>query len=225
MPPIVGASVGPMDRRMLMACYRFGFAVLTLVAIAAQLLDLQARGVLVPANFFSYFTIQSNLIAVAVFLIGAARLRTPTSAAWELVRGQAVIVMTITFVVFALLLSGTDVATAVPWVNTVVHEVMPIAVIVDWLIDPPLRRISFSKSLRWIVYPLIWTAYTLIRGAVVGWYPYPFVNPANGGYGTVALYVVAISVFGVILGALLAWVGNALGDRGRAAPESAISRP
>ncbi len=207
-----------MDRRLLLVAYRAGFAVLTLVAIAAQALDLQSRGVLVPANFFSYFTIQSNLIAVAVFLIGVARWRTPTSPTWELVRGQAVLVMTITFIVFALLLSGTNVDTALPWVNAVVHQVMPIAVIVDWLIDPPRYRISFATSLRWTIYPVIWVAYTLIRGALVDWYPYPFIDPANGGYGTVATYVVAILAFGVVLCAVIAWVGNILGSRSREGP-------
>ena len=64
-----------MDRRLLLVAYRVGFAVLTLVAISVQAAELQGRGVLVPANFLSYFTIQSNLIAVAVFLIGAARWR------------------------------------------------------------------------------------------------------------------------------------------------------
>jgi len=210
-----------MDRRLFLVAFRAGFAVVTLVAITAQTLDLGARGVLVPANFLSYFTIQSNLIAVAVFLIGAARWRTPTSATWDLVRGQAVLVMTVTFVVFAVLLGGTDVDVALPWVNSVVHQVMPIAVIADWLLDPPRSRIAFVTSLRWLVYPLAWTAYTLVRGAATGWYPYPFLDPANGGYGTVALYVVAILVFGAGLSAAIAWIGNALGAR-RGVTASAI---
>jgi hypothetical protein len=204
-----------MDRRLFLVAFRAGFAVLTLVAIAAQALDLQARGVLVPSNFLSYFTIQSNLIAIAVFLISAARWRTPTSATWELVRGQAVLVMIVTFVVFAVLLGGTDVDVALPWVNSVVHQVMPIAVIVDWLIDPPWSRIAFATCLRWLVYPLAWTAYTLVRGAATGWYPYPFLDPANGGYGSVALYVVAILIFGAVLCAVISWVGNAVGSRRR----------
>ena len=120
--------------------------------------------------------------------------------------------MTVTFVVFALLLSNTDVDTALPWVNTVVHQIMPIAVVADWLIDPPDRRISFRQSLRWLTYPLLWTGYTLVRGPSAGWYPYPFLDPANGGYGLLALYVVAILVFGVALCAIISWVGNTLGS-------------
>ena len=204
-----------MDRRLLLVAYRVGFAALTLVAIAAQAADLAGRGVLVPANFLSYFTIQSNLIACAVFLIGAARWRAPSSPTWDLVRGQAVLVMTVTLVVFALLLSGTDVDTALQWVDLVVHRIMPIAVIIDWLVDPP-GSISFRRSLRWLGYPLVWVAYALVRGALTGWYPYPFLDPANGGYATVALYIVAILAFGIALCAVITLVGGWAAGRRRA---------
>lgn len=212
-----------MDRRAVISTYRIGFAVATIVAIAAQAADLNARGIFSAANFFSYFTIQSNLIAVAVFLVGVAWWRTTPSMAWELVRGAAVLVMTVTFVVFAVLLSNTDVDTALPWVNTVVHQVMPIAVIADWLIDPPDRRISFQQSLRWLTYPLLWTGYTLVRGQSAGWYPYPFLDPANGGYGSVALYIVAILAFGIALCAVISWVGNALGPHRDPPPAGATA--
>jgi hypothetical protein len=100
-----------------------------------------------------------------------------------------------------------------PWVDTVVHRIMPIAVIADWLIDSPGLRIPFRTSLVWLTYPLLYAAYTLIRGAIVGWYPYPFLDPANGGYGSVAVYIVGILAFGILLCAAIAWVGNAVGGR------------
>lgn len=202
-----------MNRRLLLVLFRVGFAAVTVVAIAAQAQDLAARGVLNPVNFFSYFTIESNLIAVAVFAVGAARWRQEPTRRWDLIRGGAVVYMTVTFVVFALLLSNTNVDTALPWVNTIVHTVMPLAVIADWLLDSPSSRITFRDSLVWLVYPLAWTAYTLIRGPIAGWYPYPFLDPANGGYGTVGLYVVAILVFGLALCWLVSTVGRIRGDR------------
>ena len=55
-----------MDRRSLLAVARAGFAILGLVAVLTQLTDLANRGVLVPFNFFSYFTIASNLLTIAV---------------------------------------------------------------------------------------------------------------------------------------------------------------
>ena len=202
-----------MDRRLLLAAVRAALAVLTVVAIGAQLASSADAGVLVPLNFASYFTIQSNVIGVVVFLVGAARWRGPSTPGWDVVRGASALNLTVTFVVFALLLSNSDVDVALPWVNTVVHTLFPLAVIVDWLIDPPVAPISWARSLRWLVYPLAWLVYTMVRGAIAGWYPYPFLDPANGGYGTVALYVVAILAFGLVVVAALRFAGNALAYR------------
>ena len=53
----------------------------------------------------------------------------------------------------------------------------------------------------------------MVRGAADGWYPYPFLDPANGGYATVAVMIVAITVgFLVLSGAMIAlgrWRGGA----------------
>ena len=201
-----------MDRARIIAAYRIGFAILAIVAIVYQAAILIGDGTFQPTRFFAYFTIESNLIAVVVFLIGATRVRSGRSRAWELVRGGAVLYMTVTLVVYNTLLANVDVSTQ-SWVNDVVHKLFPIVLIVDWLIDPPATRLAFRDTLVWLVYPLAWTGLTVVRGALDGWYPYPFLDPANGGYGTVAAYVVGILVFGVVLCAVIATVGNALGGR------------
>ncbi len=41
-------------------------------------------------------------------------------------------------------------------------------------------------------FPIVYLIYLLTRGAVVGWYPYPFLNPAPDGYGRVVVHVIAI---------------------------------
>jgi len=199
--------------RPALALLRAAFALLALAAITVQLLDLAGKGTLDPVNYFSYFTIQSNLTGVAALLWAASRWRGDRSATLDWFRGAAVVYLTVTLIVFALLLSGTDVDTAIPWVDTVLHRVMPVVLIVDWLIDPPLVRLTARRALAWLIYPLAWTAYTLVRGAIVGWYPYPFLDPANGGYGRVALYVCVILVGGTLLCLLVAGVGNALRRR------------
>jgi hypothetical protein len=202
-----------MTRRLLLAVFRVVLAGATIVAMLAQAAELARRDVLDPVNFVSFFTIQSNAIGAAVFLIGAARWRAPATSGWDLVRGAAALNLTITYVVFALLLSNADVAVPLPWVNDIVHVVFPLAVIADWLVDPPSTRIDFAGALRWLIYPLAWLAYTLVRGAVTGWYPYPFLDPANGGWGSVAVYVLGIFVFGLVVMTVLRLAGNAL--RGR----------
>ena len=68
---------------------------------------------------------------------------------------------------------------------------------------------AFVLLAVFVVYPLIWTALTLVRGAVDGWYPYPFLDPANGGYGQVAVTAVAVTIGFFVISLAMIWVGNA----------------
>ncbi|MEO7118316.1 MAG: Pr6Pr family membrane protein [Candidatus Limnocylindrales bacterium] len=210
-----------MTKQRALMVYRVGFALLALAAIVVQLLDLSGKGTLDPLNYFSYFTIQTNLIGIAVLLLAASG-RWDGSHKLDLARGAATTYLAITLVVFAILLSGTDVDTAIPWVDTVLHKIFPIAIMLDWLLDPPLGRITARQAIAWLTYPILWLVYSLIRGGLTGRYPYPFLDPANGGYGKVAITCVAIFVFGSIVIAVVAWVGNRLSERGRDNPIPAI---
>jgi hypothetical protein len=199
------------SRATAVAAFRVFFAGLTLVAIVVQLAILASKGTLNPVNYFSYFTIDSNLIATGV-LIAAALNRDRASTRLDLVRGGAVVYMSITGIVFTLLLSNTDVDTAIPWVNSVVHELMPLVMLADWLITPPAARLRLRDGLLWLSFPLVWIAYTIIRGAIVNLYPYPFLNPANGGYASVAVYCVVILIAMLVVSALVVVLANAAGS-------------
>ena len=181
--------------RPMVAVLRLGFALLTIAAIVVQA---SSSANFDPVNYFSYFTIDSNLIATALLLAGALTWRNDTPTLGFL-RGAAVVYMTVTGVVFTLLLRGTDVDTTIPWVNTVVHEAGPLFILADWFVLPPRRYISSARSIVWLGFPLAWTIYTLIRGAASGRYPYPFLDPANGGYAAVTVYMIVILAFMLLL--------------------------
>lgn len=201
-------------RESLLVWYRLVFAIVGMAAVLTEITVLLERGTFVPANFFSFFTIQSNLLAAIVLLAGAVvgSQKQYTFAMW---RGAATLYMTMTGIIFALLLSGLDagVLTAVPWDNTVLHYIMPIVVLADWLLVRPGVRISFRRSLVWLLYPMAYLAYTLVRGHIVHWYPYPFLNVSTHGYGK----VVAVSLAVAALVAGLAWVLSRLTRTGSTA--------
>jgi len=204
-----GAKYDPyVDRNVVLTLMRAASVVLVLVAIAAVALHLANSGDFDPTRFFAFFTIQSNLIGVAVFVWLIARRNKPRSRRFELLRGAAAVYLTVTFFVVIFLLSGADVQLDLAWVDFVVHKLFPVIVVLDWFLDPPVSRLAYRDVLVWLVYPLIWTGLTLVRGAVDGWYPYPFLDPANGGYGQVAVIVVAIIVGFLAVSAAIIAVGN-----------------
>ena len=153
-----------------------------------------------PGNFFSFFTIQSNILASAVLVLTALIRRDERSRLFDAVRGAATFYIAITGVVFALLLSGLqeDLDTHIAFVNFVVHYLIPVVLVVDWIVDPPRHRLGPRIAAAWSAYPLAWFAYTLVRGASVDWYPYPFVDVARHGYdGVLARGVVFVLAFGI----------------------------
>ena len=197
-----------MDRSRVLMVARAVSIVVVLAAIVAQAAVLIDNDAFDPSRFFAYFTIQSNVIGVAAFawlLVARGR---PRSRTLESFRGAAASYLTVTFLVVIALLQNVDVALGLQWVDIVLHKIFPVIFVLDFLLDPPGVRLSMRDAAAWMVYPLIWTGLTLVRGAADGWYPYPFLNPANGGYGSVALMVVAITAGFLVIAAVYIWLGN-----------------
>ncbi|WP_439661440.1 Pr6Pr family membrane protein [Lentzea sp. HUAS TT2] len=159
-----------------------------------------------PANHLSYFTVLSNVFAAVVALLGVFG---PVSAQ---LRGAAVLYMATTGIVYWLLLQGIDVQTPA-YANWVLHTVVPILVVVEWLLAPERTR----RAWIWLSFPLAYLVYTLVRGPIVGWYPYPFMDPRQNGYGTVLLTCVFVAVVFGVLAYAVSWAGNKLAQKRSAA--------
>ena len=160
-------------------------------------------------NFFSFFTIDSNVLAMAAALIGAVLLLMRSGATeptwFTTLRLAAVTYMTVTLVVYNLLLRGIELpqGQTVPWSNEILHVVGPLLVLIDWLFAPGRNRLEWNRLGVVVIFPVVWTAYTLIRGpfgvdpvsGLAPWYPYPFMNPdtSPNGYLSVAFYVIIIT--------------------------------
>jgi len=188
-----------------------------IAAIVAQLVyslsfDLPS----VPAflvNFFSFFTILSNTLAAIALLVGAWYCFTvPVDPPWfNLALGCVVTYMATTGVVYNLLLRqvSLDQASTLPWSNEVLHLFAPIYMVLVWVFAPGKRVIPWTQLWVVAVFPVVWAIYTMIRGPIVGWYPYPFLDPAQrGGYGAVAVYILGIAGFIIVMGALVIWLSR-----------------
>lgn len=185
---------------------RLLLGLLTLVAIASQFAIHVHMGANV-INFFSYFTNLSNLLAAGVLLLTASSQAVP---AWiDRVRAISATNMAVVGIVFTLLLRNEDLGALQPWVNFVLHDLMPCAVVLDWLLDPPSTRLGSRDLMQFLVFPAAYLAYSLLRGAQTGWYPYPFLSPSRvDGYGGVTVYAVGITVIFVVVGWALVALGN-----------------
>jgi hypothetical protein len=213
---MTGRSVG--------SALRLLMAAVVVAAIVTQLVNQLDVGASL-VNFFSFFTIQSNIIgAVAV---GVAALAGPAArgSVWlSQLRGAATQYLGVSGMIFSQLLSGADVQTPLPWVNSVLHYIFPLFIVVDWLVDRSVRPLSLRQGLVFLAYPIAYLAYCLIRGPIVDWYPYPFLDPRTNGYGFVAIMSVFVAVVALLLVWLLCWTSRQdLGRRPAAGPEDATA--
>jgi len=195
-----------MNIRIALASSRMIFGAVVLLAIIMQALFLYQNNALNVVNYFSYFTNLSNVLAGFVLIISAVYLlrSRKKSMTDDLIRGGATLYMAVTGVVYVTLLINEDLGLLMPWVNAVLHIVMPIVIIADWLYQPPRTKLASKQIAYWLVFPFAFLMYTLIRGAFIGWYPYPFLNPDKvGGYGGVAMYCIVILGAFFVLGWLL----------------------
>jgi len=186
-----------MNTRTALVAARIAFALLGFSALVTEIATLVERHRFVAGDFFSYFTVESNTLAIISLVLGALATATGrTTRGLDLYRGGVAFYMTTVILIFIVLLSGYPASelTAVPWDNTVLHYIMPIVVIVDWLLDSGSAPIAYRTAAIWLAYPLAYLFYSLIRGAIVDWYPYPFMDPGTHGYLSIVITSVVIAV-------------------------------
>lgn len=154
----------------------------------------------------SYFTIQSNILVLVVattLVVDPGR----DGRAWRVLRLDALLGITITGLVFDLVLIHYVHPSGWQLVATIgLHYVAPWATLLGWLLFGPRPRLDRTTVMWAFLWPITWVAYTFIRGALVDWYPYPFLDVVEIGYGAsirntslvLAVAVALVSIFGII---------------------------
>lgn len=172
-----------------------------------------------------YFTIQSNLVLAAVLawsvVAGATGRRGPSG--W--VVGGATFFVTVTFLVYNLVLVPGGGPGAVLLVSgrpssDLLHVVAPLLALLDWVLGRPHPGFTARRSLLWLLYPLVYLGVSLLAGARTGFYPYFFMDPVQIGGRAVGVYVVVLLVLFALLALAFAGLDRVLGRGRRPADES-----
>ncbi len=78
--------------------------------------------------------------------------------------------------------------------DNLLHVVVPVLFVFYWYLFVRGIDLQWKQLLYWVIFPAAYLIYTLIRGAMVNWYPYPFINAGNIGYANVAVNSLGVLV-------------------------------
>ncbi|MET9269472.1 Pr6Pr family membrane protein [Kribbella sp. NPDC003557] len=152
-------------------------------------------------RLFSFFTIQSNLIVLAV-AIGLVLRPARDGSVWRVVRLDSLLGIVITGLVFDIVLSQQVHLTGGALVATIgLHYISPWATLLAWLVLGPRPRLTWQTVGYAFVWPIAWLVYIFTQGAFTDWYPYPFLDVTDLGLPTALRNAGFVLVLGLALAA------------------------
>jgi hypothetical protein len=146
-------------------------------------------------GYFSFFTILTNIFLAVGLTTSLCAPRSRWGRWFSLPAVTAATATSIMFVglaYFALLRDAWHPRGIQILANILLHYVVPSAYLACWLLFFPKAAFRWVSALEWSAPPLAYLFCVMIRGAITGFYPYPFLDPVTLGYRRVALNVALI---------------------------------
>ena len=163
-------------------------------------------------RFFSYFTILTNTLVTGYFVVRSVA---PESGVGRFARRPEVGTALTVYIVVVGLVYQTVLRGLVPlagWgilADGLIHGLVPLYMLGYWLLGVAGQPVALRTLPYWLLYPAAYLAYTLLRGPLARFYPYPFVDVAALGYGPVLrnclLVLVVMLALSGLLGAFSNW--------------------
>jgi hypothetical protein len=152
-------------------------------------------------SFFSYFTVLSNTL-VATVLTCELTSRESAARRWFLqpwVSSGVSVSIAVVGLAYNLLLRHLWHPEGWQWLaDELLHDVMPLLFLGYWWCCVPKGTLRLGHIALWMIYPLVYFAYSLLRGHLLATYPYPFIDVEKLGYPQVF-----INAGGLLLGFVL----------------------
>jgi hypothetical protein len=157
-------------------------------------------------NFFSYFTILTNILAALALTLPMVATQSAFGQFFSrptvrtAITAYIIIVMTIVYFVLRHLtnLQGWDLVA-----DLLLHYVMPILFVIDWLFLVPKETLKAKDAALGLSFPSVYLIWTYIHGAYSGFYPYPFLNVNELGHARVLMNEAGLLVMFLVLGLTL----------------------
>lgn len=167
-------------------------------------------------DFISFFTVECNLLVA--FCLSFSLLFPQTAAGKFFLKNtvQTAIALYIFIValVYNTVLRGLYSFTGMQWmVDNLLHVAAPVLFILYWYFFTPRTFLQWKECLYWLIFPLLYTVYSMVRGTFVHWYPYPFLNAEKLGYPKVFVNMLVILAVFLITGLILIAINRSVKNK------------
>jgi hypothetical protein len=98
-------------------------------------------------------------------------------------------------------------------VDELLHSVIPVLFIFFWVKFVPKQNIQWKNIFPWLIYPMLYLIYSLLRGSIAQWYPYPFVDVTTLGYSKVFVNSAMVTAAFLVIAVLFAGIAKAMSKR------------
>jgi len=164
--------------------------------------------------FFTFYTILTNIMLVLVYLSDLTQARWLDWWRSPVTRGMMAGAIALVGIFNHLLLADLQDLTGLSaFCDTLLHYIAPAYFVLWWLIFQPKGMLRFADIPIMLLPTLIWLIWAMLRGAVIGEYPYPILNAAKLGYGAVALNCVFVFIGLLVLYVIVVALDRALAGR------------
>ncbi|WP_229216724.1 Pr6Pr family membrane protein [Dyadobacter sp. 3J3] len=162
-------------------------------------------------RFFSFFTILTNLLVAIYFSLSLIKTRQGYMSIINKPGTLTAVTVYITIVglVYQVILRHTwEPQGAQKIVDELLHSVIPVLVIIFWYLFEEKKSVTYQQIPKWLIYPLIYLIYILIRGRFSNFYPYPFVDAGRLGLSKVLANSAGLIVLFICISALYIKIGK-----------------
>jgi hypothetical protein len=147
-------------------------------------------------RFFSYFTILTNsLVAVCYtgLIVAKYKKRFQFFSNPKTITAIAVYISIVGLVYNIILRYLWQPEGLQRLVDEALHSIAPVWFVLFWFFFVPKNKLKYKDFFPWLLYPLCYIIFILIRGAFSNFYPYPFIDVNNLGYVRVFLNSVGLT--------------------------------
>lgn len=162
-------------------------------------------------RFFSFFTILTNTIAAIYFTLESLKVSTTwfnSKSKSEWLTAITVFITVVGLVYQILLRHIWNPVGLQRLVDELLHTFIPVFVVVYWVLFENKTTLRWNMIPKWLIYPLAYLGYVLLRGHFSGFYPYPFVDVTQLGTKSVLINSFFMTILFVVLALVFVYLGK-----------------